>query len=114
MKSSLENAQLKRPPLITVICTLGMIGFAATVPVIFGLIDSLGTNRLYLAISAIVGFTSFIGLWYMQKWGLYLYFAMLLLNQAMMIFVFKSWNEASLFVPAIVVLAGIIYYDRMT
>ena len=91
-----------------------MIGAVFTVPVIFGIIGSHELNRPYYAFSAIVGLISFIGFWYMKRWGLYLYFSMLLLNQAMMIFVFQSWNEASLFHPAIVIQAGILYYDRMS
>ncbi|MFD2514812.1 hypothetical protein ACFSRY_13130 [Pontibacter locisalis] len=106
---------LERPPLITGMCILGVIGFVTTLPAVLGFRElDVGISRPYLAFSAVMGLASLIGFWYMNRWGLYLYFGMLLLNQAMMIFVFRSWNEASLLVPSVAVFTGIWYYDRMT
>jgi hypothetical protein len=91
-----------------------MIGAVATFHVLFSGGPSDGISKLYLAFSAIVGFTSLVGFWYMKRWGLYLYFAMLLLNQAMMMLVFKNWSPASLLAPVLVILVGAWYFDRMT
>jgi hypothetical protein len=112
--TEIKETNLDRPPLVTLICALGMIGAMATVYVLFSAGPDDGINRLYLAFTALVGFTSLVGFWYMKRWGLYLYFAMLLLNQAMMVLVFKNWTPASLMAPVLVVLVGIRYYDRMT
>ena len=106
---------LEMPPLITGMCILGVIGFVTTLPAVLGFRELDGViSRPYLTFSAEVVLVSHIGFWYMKRWGLYLYFVMLLLNQAMMIFVFRPWNEASLLVPSVAVFAGIWYYDRMT
>lgn len=91
-----------------------MIGALASIHILFSAPRSAEISRPYLAFSAIVGLTSLVGCWYMKRCGLYLYFAMLLLNQAMPTFVFQNWSLSSLMAPVLVMLVGIRYYDRMS
>src|SRR6266487_6964705 len=73
----------KRPTAITVVCILGFIGAAITIPLIFSAsARQIGSWYLpYLGLSAVIGVICMIGLWNMKKWAAYLYTVFVLINQ---------------------------------
>jgi hypothetical protein len=104
----------KRPIAITVICILGFIGAAATVPAFF--MDVMRAlppwYPVLLGVSAVIGLACMIGLWMMQKWAVYAYTAFAAINQVILIAT-GLWNPISLIVPAIIVVVMFIYLSRM-
>jgi len=94
----------KRPTAITVICVLGFIGAAFTIPIIFSDLPGQVGNWYppYLGLSAIIGFACMIGLWQMKKWAAYTYTGFVGLNQIVLL-TMGVWNAMSLIIPAIVV-----------
>ena len=93
-----------RPTAITVICILGFIGAALSIPMIFsdfaGLIGS--WYPPYLGLSCILGFVCMVGLWQMKKWAAYTYTGFVVLNQIVLLAT-GIWNIGALLIPAIVV-----------
>ena len=104
-----------RPTSITVVCILGFLGAAVTVPLLFA-----PTTRAlaawyppYLGATAVVGFACMIGLWKMKRWAVMVYVAMTLANQVILLAT-GLWNPLALIVPAIVAAIGIMNLKRMT
>lgn len=104
----------KRPIAITVICVLGFIGVAFSIPVIFtSVAQSIGAwYPPYLGFSVIAGFVCMIGLWKMKKWAAYAYTAFVLLNQ-IVLFVMGVWSVMALLIPAIVVGIALYHVKKM-
>ena len=73
----------KRPTAITIICILGFIGAAFTIPMIFSdLAAQVGSwYPPFLGLSAVVGLVCMLGLWKMKKWAAYTYIVFVALNQ---------------------------------
>ena len=107
-------ATSERPIAITIICILGFIGAALSIPVIvMGATSSIGAwYPPYLAFSAVVGFVCMIGLWQMMKWSVFVYAAFVVLNQVVL-FAMGVWNIFGLLIPAIVIAIGFTYLSRM-
>jgi len=104
-----------RPTAITVICILGFIGAAFTVPLLF-----LPTTwkiapwyAPYLAVAAGLGLVCMLGLWKLRRWALVLYTAFAAVNQIVLIAT-GLWNPMALGVPAAVVVIGFYYWKRLT
>lgn len=74
-------APSERPIAITIICVLGFIGAALTIPLIFSsAAGAIGAwYPPYLALSAVVGLVCMIGLWKMMKWSVFVYTAFVVL-----------------------------------
>jgi hypothetical protein len=104
----------KRPVAITVICILGFIGAALTVPLIFSPIArSIGAwYPPYLALSSVIGLICMIGLWMMKKWSIIVYTAFVAVNQVVML-AMGVWNVAALLIPAIVIAIGFSQFSKM-
>jgi hypothetical protein len=104
----------ERPVAITIICVLGFIGAALTIPLIFSdIARGIGAwYPPYLAFSAVVGFVCMIGLWQMMKWSVFVYTAFVVLNQVVL-FAMGVWNIFGLLIPAIVIAIGLTYLSRM-
>ena len=104
----------ERPVAITVICVLGFIGAAITIPLIFSNAASSigGWYPPYLAFSAAVGLACMIGMWKMKKWGAYTYTGIVGLNQLVLL-AMGVWNIVSLLVPAIVVAIALTHVKKM-
>jgi hypothetical protein len=104
----------KRPVIITVICIIGFIGALFTIPVIFTHFASdVGAwYPPFLGLSAIVGIASFIGLWRMRLWGLYLYLVMFIVAQFMLI-ITHLWSPLAPILPIIVLIIGFSFRSRM-
>ena len=104
----------KRPVIITVICVIGLIGALLTLPLIFShLAADVGAwYPPFLGLTAIVGIASFIGLWRMRLWGLYLYLAMFIVGQIVMM-AMHIWSPLSPILPIIVLIIGFSFRSRM-
>lgn len=104
----------ERPIAITIICVIGFIGAALSIPLIFSdIARSIGAwYPPYLALSAVVGFVCMIGLWKMLKWSVFVYTAFVILNQVVMM-AMGIWNIFALLIPAIVIAIGFTYLSRM-
>jgi len=66
----------------------------------------------YLAASAIIGAACTVGFWLMRRWALYLYTAMVVINQIVFL-AMGVWTIMALILPAIVVGIGFAYFSRM-
>ena len=101
---TVEVVKKKRPTAITVICILGFIGAAASIPMIFS--DTVRViwswYPLYLGLSCVIGFVCMVGLWQMKKWAAYTYTGFVVLNQIVLL-AMGVWNVGALLFPAIVV-----------
>ena len=107
-------ATSERPVAITIICILGFIGAALTIPAVFlAASSSIGAwYPPYLAFSAVVGLVCMIGLWKMLKWSVFAYTAFVVLNQIVLM-AMGVWNIFALLIPAIVNAIGFTYLSRM-
>lgn len=115
-KQNIDNQEIekKRPTAITVICVLGFIGAAFTIPLIFSDISGqIGSwYPPYLGLSAIIGLVSMIGLWQMKKWAAYTYTGFVGLNQIVLL-TMGVWNVIALIIPAIVVGIALSHVKKM-
>jgi hypothetical protein len=109
-----DTTASERPIAITVICILGFIGAALSIPVIFmGATSSIGAwYPPYLAFSAVAGLVCMIGLWKMMKWSVFAYTALVVLNQCVLM-AMGVWNIFALLIPAIVIVIGFMYLSKM-
>jgi hypothetical protein len=110
-----DTATAKRPVAITVICILGFIGAALSIPLIF---SSTASNIAswyppLLGLSAVVGLISMIGLWKMKKWAVFLYAAMCVVVQVVL-FSTHLWTPFSLLFPVIIIAIGFAYLSKMS
>lgn len=104
----------KRPAVITVICILGFIGVALTIPLVFSsAARAVGEwYPPYLALSAVIGLACMIGLWMMKKWGVVLYTALVAVNQVVLM-TKGVWNLFALLIPVIVIVLGFAQFSKM-
>ena len=104
----------QRPVIITVICVIGIIGALLGLPIIFtGYASEVGAwYPPFLGAACIVGLISFIGLWWMRLWSIYLYLAMFIINQIVLI-VTHYWAIAGMIIPLIVLIVGFSFRSRM-
>lgn len=104
----------KRPTAITVICILGFIGAAITIPVIFS--DLARQVRswypLYLGLASLIGFVCMVGLWKMKKWAAYTYAGFIIVNQ-IVLWTMGIWTVMSLIIPGIVVAIALTNLKKM-
>src|SRR5687768_15368663 len=109
-----QPAGKKRPTAITVICVLGFIGAAITIPLIFSeAARQIGSwYPPYLGLSALVGLICMIGLWNMKRWAAYTYTAFVLINQIVLL-AMGVWNIMALLIPAIVIAIAMTHLKKM-
>jgi hypothetical protein len=90
------------------------IGVVFVIPMIFG--DAARSIGAWyppcLAASGIIGAACTVGFWLMRRWALYLYTAMVVINQVVLL-AMGVWTIMALILPAIVVGIGFAYYSRM-
>jgi hypothetical protein len=104
----------KRPVIITVVCIIGCLGALLSFPLLFTHFAS-GEGAWYppfLGLSAIVGIISFIGLWRMRVWGLYLYLVVFVVAQVVLIAT-HLWSPLAPILPIIVLIIGFSFRSRM-
>ncbi|HEX4641318.1 MAG TPA: hypothetical protein VH252_08025 [Chthoniobacterales bacterium] len=112
----MNDAQVtQRPVAITVICILGFIGAALSIPVIFSSTASRVASWYppVLGLSAAVGLICMIGLWKMKKWAVFLYTAMFVVIQVVLVST-HLWTPASSVLPFIIVAIGFAYLSKMS
>jgi hypothetical protein len=104
-----------RPTVITVICILGFIGAALTIPLIFSnTAQSIGSwYPPYLGASAVVGLICMVGLWKMKKWAVFLYTLLMVVNQVVL-FSMGVWNPFALLIPVIIIAIGFANLSKMS
>lgn len=104
----------ERPVAITVICILGFIGAALTIPLIFsGIAKQIGSwYPPYLGLSSIIGLACMLGLWKMKKWAAYTYTGFVALNQVVLL-AMGLWSITSLIVPGVVIGIALANLDKM-
>ena len=104
-----------RPVAITVICILGFIGAALAIPLIFSeAARGIGPwYPPYLGFTTVVGLICMIGLWKMKKWAVFLYTAIVAVNQVIL-FSMGLWNPFALILPAIVIAIAFAYISKMS
>jgi hypothetical protein len=112
--SSPSTAQMGRPIPITILCVLSAIGVLFVIPMLFSQAAwSIGAwYPPCLALSAIIGAVCTVGFWLMRRWALYLYTAMFVVNQILLL-TMGVWSISALILPAIVVGVGFAYFSRM-
>jgi len=105
----------KRPTSITVICVLGFIGAAFSIPLIFSdVARQLGSwYPPFLGLMSALGLACMIGLWKMKKWAAYTYTGMVALNQIVLLAT-GLWNIFAILLPAIVIFFALRNVSRMT
>ena len=91
----------QRPVLITIACAIGVLGAAASLPVIFSdFARGVGAwYAPYLGASVIASTVCLAGLWKMRRWGAYLYAVVAVTNQ-LVIYSMGIWHFLDLLVPA--------------
>ena len=93
----------QRPTAITVICILMALGAVAVIPALFVAGAVLpGWYTPFLLASSAVGLACMVGLWTMRKWAVYVYTAMTLVGQVVLLAT-GLWAPMSIIVPAIVI-----------
>lgn len=104
----------KRPVIITVICIIGFIGALFSFPLVFSSYASaIGPwYPPFLGLASIVGIIAFIGVWRMRLWGLYLYSAMFIVSQIVLI-VMHLWSLPAIILPIVVVIIGFSCRSRL-
>lgn len=104
----------KRPVAITVICIIGFIGAALTLPLVFSdLAGQIGSwYPPYLGLSVIIGLVCMVGLWLMKKWAAYTYTGFVILNQIIML-IMGIWSVMALLIPAVVVGIALSHLKKM-
>jgi hypothetical protein len=110
----LELMNKKRPTAITVVCVIGFIGAAFTLPLIFSEVArKIGSwYPPYLALASVIGLICMIGLWNMKKWAAYTYTAFVLINQVVLL-AMGVWNIMALLIPAIVIAIAMTHLKKM-
>jgi len=103
-----------RPVAITIICILGFIGAALTLPLIFSdMARGIGAwYPPYLGFSAVAGLICMVGMWKMKKWSVFAYTALVIVNQVVL-FSMGVWNPFALLIPAIVIAIAFANLSKM-
>ena len=105
----------KRPTAITVICILGFIGAALSIPLLFSNVaQSVGSwYPPYLGVCAVAGLICMFGLWNMKKWAVFAYTLLVVVNQVVL-FSMGLWNPFALLLPAIVIAIAFAHLSKMS
>ena len=92
----------ERPTVITVVCVIGVVGAALSVPVMFSdVARAIGAwYAPYMACSVIASMVCIIGLWKMRRWSVYLYAGIAVTNQLVTLSM-GIWHFLDLLVPAV-------------
>ena len=104
-----------RPVAITVICILGFIGVALTLPLLFSA-TAAGIGSWYppfLGLSTAVGLVCMIGLWKMKKWAVFLYTALVAVCQVVLLSM-GLWSVFSFLVPVVIIAIAFANLSKMT
>jgi hypothetical protein len=105
---------IQRPTILTVICIISFVAAVLGFPTIFSpFIKKQGDFfPAFTGILISLEFISVVGVWYMKKWGVRIYFLTVLLNQSLLIYI-DNWAVYKLFLPVIFILLTAYYYKKM-
>jgi hypothetical protein len=112
---SRELAPAGRPVAITLICMICAIGAVAAIPlIVVGAMRGISPRYpVFTALSIVNGLVCAVGFWFMRKWAVYLYAAVFVLGQLLLV-VMGTWEFSALLVfPLAVVMTGFVYLSRM-
>jgi hypothetical protein len=103
-----------RPVAITIICVVCCIGALFALWLVF---SSAAEHvapwyPVALAASAVIGLACVVGLWQMRRWAVYVYIAMFVVVQ-LLLMATQLWTLRSLILPAAVIAIMFIYLPRM-
>ena len=104
----------KRPIAITIICILGFLGVAFSIPILFsGAAGRIGDwYPPYAGFCAVIGLVCMVGLWLMKKWAACTYAGFVALNQIVLLSM-GVWKPNVLIIPAIVIGVTMAYIKEM-
>ena len=114
-KETTTKEKAKRPLAITVLCSIGVFG---TVYGIWKYYDYIVTGFsfdwmfLFISVSIIVNTACLIGLWFMKKWAVYLFFVFFITKQ----FVFYFFNVSitnSIYFSVILIAVAFFHIKKM-
>ena len=109
-----KKNRTKRPIIIWILSILMLIGFVLSIPLsIIGHSIYGGIYSSFSLFASVVGFFSFVGIFMMKRWGLYLYVWMFIVSQIMMI-IKDWWTPFSFVLPFIFIIIISLYYKRMS
>jgi len=103
---------IERPIAITVICILGFVGAALSIPMVFSDIAGQIGDWFppYSGSIAAISLVCMIGLWFTKKWAIYAYICLVVLNQIVLI-TMGRWNILILIIQGIIVAVILLYLD---
>jgi len=102
-----------RPLLITLVCLINFIiilitsFYLANAPVRDSLLKNFGWKYiLYVAMGIIFSLSASLGYWYMKRWGVYIFLAIILISIGMNVFLFPKVELIPCIFPQIISLLG--------
>lgn len=111
--ASVQKAE--RPPGIQAFCILNFLGALLTPVLIIGYFADPGVPRWYpalLSVYIIASLLSLIGIWLMRRKALYVYIALIVLNQSLHLSMGR-WNPLSLLLPLFLIGYGLRHIREM-
>jgi hypothetical protein len=111
---SVQKAE--RPGGIEAFCVLNFLGALITPVLIVGFWADPQTPRWYppfLSVYVLLSLVALAGIWMMKRNALYLYAAVVLVNQAVHLLIGR-WNPLSLLLPLFLLAYGFVNFKRMT
>jgi hypothetical protein len=107
-----HEGNIERPTAITIICILGFVGAALSIPMAFSDIARQIGNWFppYSGSVAAISLICMIGLWFTKKWAIYAYICLVVLNQIVLITMDK-WNILVLIIQGIIVTVTLFHLD---
>lgn len=109
------GGNIDRPTAITIVCIMGFVGTALSIPMVFSEIaKQIGSwFGPYAGFVTIANLICMVGLWRTRKWGLYSYSILVLLNQIVLI-AKGEWNFYVLIIQLTIVLISLYHLQPET
>ncbi len=104
----------QRPFIITLLVIIGVIGGAASIPLVGSFqAQQIGSwYQVFLSVGITIAFICHIGFWLMKKWSVYFYIGFIVSAQLIMVKM-GLWIPQSLIEPSIVIAIVLSYMSRM-
>jgi len=108
------NEKKKRPVAITVICILGFLAVAISIPVIFSdyAADVGDWYQPFALCNVLIVLAAMVGLWKMKRWAVYTYTGVVAVSQIVLLSM-EVWAPMSLIVPAMVIATAFAHIGKM-
>ena len=104
---------IERPTILTVICIIAFAYAVLGFPTIFSpFIKKQGDFfPAFTGILISFEFISIVGVWYMKKWGVRIYFLTALLNQSLLIYI-DNWAVYKMVLPIVFIGLATFFYKK--